>query len=109
MRTLVDAATRYAPLRPEVIDAALRELPDWRCSGNRLVRTVRTRDLWALLEQVVAVEEELDHHTDVTLDGGTVTFTLWTHVRDAVTLVDLELARRLDAVAADLAVPTRPM
>lgn len=102
MRTLIDRTTRYEPLRPEVIAAALHELPGWRCDGNRLVRTVRTRDLWSLLEQVVAVEEELDHHTDVTLDEGSVTFTLWTHVRDAVTLADLELARRLDAAAAEL-------
>lgn len=102
MRTLADTATRYAPLSHEAIDAALQELPHWRCDGSRLVRTVRTCDIWALLEQVVEVEEELDHHTDVTLDGGTVTFTLWTHVRDAVTLADLELARRLDLIAAEL-------
>ena len=104
MRTLPDAATRYAPLRPEAIDAALYELPGWRHVGNRLVRTVRTRDLWELLQRVVEVEEELDHHTDVTLDEGAVTFTLWTHVRDTVTLADLELARRLEQIAADLAV-----
>lgn len=104
MRTLVDVEARYAPLRPEVIESALHELPGWRHSGNRLVRTVCTRDLWALLQQVVEVEEELDHHTDVTLDEGAVTFTLWTHVRDAVTLADLELARRLELIATDLAV-----
>lgn len=103
MRTFADAATRYAPLRPEVIDAALYELPGWRHSGNRLVRTVRTRDLWELLQRVVDVEEELDHHADVTLDEGAVIFTLWTHVRDTVTLADLELARRLEQIAADLA------
>jgi 4a-hydroxytetrahydrobiopterin dehydratase len=109
MRTLADVSTRYEPLRPEAITAALHELPGWRCDGNRLVRTVRTCDVWALLEQVVAVEEELDHHTDVTLEGGAVTFTLWTHVRDAVTLADLELARRLDLIAAELAPPLRTM
>ena len=103
MRTVMDAAGRYAPLAPETLAAALRELPGWRCEhGVRLVRSVLPRDLWALLERVVAVEDELDHHTEVTLDAGTVTFTLWTHVRDAVTAADLELARRLDAVAAAL-------
>lgn len=102
MRTLVDAATRYAPLGREAIAGALAELPGWRCDGNRLIRTVHPRNLWALLEQVVAVEEELDHHTDVTLESGGVTFTLWTHVRDAVTLADLELARRLDSIARSL-------
>ena len=105
MRTLVDAAARaarYTPLNVEALAAGLRELPGWRCDGSRLMRTLRTRDLWALLEQVVEVEEELDHHAEVTLDSGAVTFTLWTHVRDAVTAADLELAQRLDRVAAAL-------
>ena len=104
MRTLVSAATRYAPLAGDALAGALRELPGWTCVGGRLVRTVLPDDLWALLERVVAVEEELDHHTEVTLDRGTVTFALWTHVRDAVTAADVELARRLDAVTAALGV-----
>ena len=102
MRALVDAATRYAPLGRDAVAGALSELPGWRCDGNRLIRTVHPRNLWALLEQVVDVEEELDHHTEVTLESGTVTFTLWTHVRDAITLADLELARRLDTIARSL-------
>lgn len=102
MRTLLDAATRYSPLSREAVAGALAELPGWRCVEDRLVRTVRPRDVWALLERVVEVEEELDHHTDVTLDAGAVTFTLWTHVRNAVTLADLELARRLDSIARSL-------
>ena len=107
MRMLMDAATRaarYAPLGVEGVATALRELPAWTCDGTRLVRTVRPRDLWTLLEQVVAAEDELDHHTEVTLDEGTVTFTLWTHVRNTVTAVDVELARRLDRIAESLGV-----
>ena len=105
MRTLLDNATRaarYAPLTVEALAAGLRELPGWRCDGSRLVRTLRTVDVWNLLERVVDVEEELDHHADVTLENGCVTFTLWTHVRDAVTAADLELAQRLEQVAAAL-------
>ena len=110
MRNLLDAATRtarYAPLGMEAVTSALKDLPGWRCDGTHLIRTVRPKDLWALLEQVVAVEEELDHHTEVTLDSGTVTFTLWTHVRNAVTAADVELARRLDQVANALSLPGR--
>ena len=105
MRTLLDAASRaarYTPLNVEALAAGLRELPGWRCDGSRLVRTLRTADVWNLLERVVDVEEELDHHADVTLENGCVTFTLWTHVRDAVTAADLELAQRLEQVAAAL-------
>lgn len=108
MRMLVDAAARYAPLTAEAVTAGLRELPDWRCDGSRLVRTVLARDLWTLLEQVVAVEDELDHHAEVTLDRGCVTFTLWTHARDAITAADLELAQRLDRVVASLGLRSAP-
>ncbi|MEX2289456.1 MAG: 4a-hydroxytetrahydrobiopterin dehydratase [Mycobacteriales bacterium] len=99
---ILDRVQRYAPLDVEALAAALGELPGWRCDGTRLIRTVVPHDLWALLEQVCAVEGELDHHTEVTLDAGTVTFLLWTHVRDAVTLADVELARRLDLITEEL-------
>lgn len=108
MRTLTDVAARYAPLTAEAITAGLRELPAWRCDGSRLVRTVVARDVWALLEQVVAVEDELDHHAEVTLDRGCVTFTLWTHARDAITATDLELAQRLDHVIGSLGLRPAP-
>lgn len=113
MRMLLDTAARaarYAPLGLEALAASLRELPGWRCDGSRLVRTVVPKDLWALLQQVVDVEEDLDHHTEVTLEDGAVTFTLWTHVRDAVTAADVELARRIDQVAEALGVaPPTPL
>lgn len=104
MRTLLSTAGRYAPLDLEALAAALRELPGWRCDGARLVRTVVPQDLWVLLQRVVDVEEELDHHTEVTLEDGAVTFTLWTHVRDVVTAADVELARRIDQLADALGV-----
>lgn len=93
---VVKTVARYSPLPVEALAGALRDLPGWGLDGFRLVRTVRPADLWALLEQVCEVERELDHHTEVTLDGGAVTFALWTHVRNAVTAADVELARRLD-------------
>lgn len=89
---------RYAPLTTEELARALRELPGWRGDTSRLERTVAPADLWAVLERVAAVEAEVDHHTVVDLDAGTVTFALWTHARGGVTATDLELARRLDAV-----------
>ena len=107
MRRLMDTAARtakYTPLGIEALTTALRELPGWTCDGTRLMLTIRPCDLWTLLEQVVAAEDELDHHTEVTLDEGTVTFTLWTHVRNAVTAADLELARRLDRISESLGV-----
>jgi len=108
MRSLRDAA-RYAPLGLDALASSLRELPRWHCEGGtRLVRTVVPDDLWTLLQKVVDVEADLDHHTEVTLEDGTVTFTLWTHVRDAVTAADVELARRIDQLADALGVSPGP-
>lgn len=108
---ILDKLARYTPLDMDALAVTLRELPGWRCDGTRLIRTVVPRDLWTLLEQVCAAEDELDHHTEVTLDRGTVTFTVWTHVRNAVTAADVELARRLDKISEALGVapaPARP-
>ncbi len=89
---------RYRPLSADELAAALRGLPGWQGDTHRLTRTVRPGDLWRLLEQVADAEAALDHHTVVDLDAGTVTFAVWTHVRDAVTEADVALARRINEV-----------
>jgi 4a-hydroxytetrahydrobiopterin dehydratase len=89
---------RYAALTPEQLHAELAGLPGWHGDTRRIARTVRPSDLWTLLERVASAEAACDHHTVVDLDAGTVTFALWTHVRDAVTAADVELARRLNEV-----------
>jgi 4a-hydroxytetrahydrobiopterin dehydratase len=93
--------SRYDVLSPDELTAALARLDGWHGDTRRIARTVAPADLWRLLELVAAVEADLDHHTVVDLDAGTVTFSLWTHVRDAVTWADIELAQRLDAVIAE--------
>lgn len=97
---MTTTADRYSPLTVEQLAGALRPLPQWRCDGSRLIRRVAPADLWGLLADVVALEEELDHHTVVDLDAGTLVFTVWTHARDSVTMADVELADRLEALLA---------
>lgn len=91
---------RDRPLTPEEVAAGLLELPGWHGDTRRIARTVRPPDLWHLLEGVATAETDLDHHTVVDLDSGTVTFSVWTHDCDAVTEGDLELARRINAIVA---------
>lgn len=102
LTTTAPAQPRYVPLSAEDLVQALRQLPAWHSDGTRLLRTVSPVELWPLLERVGQAEDELDHHSTICLDCGTVTFSLWTHVRDAVTEADVALARRIDVVAADL-------
>ena len=90
---------RYATLTVEALADALRGLPGWADEQGHLVRRVAVRDPWGLLERVSQVELELDHHSVVALERGEVVFSVWTHVRPALTAVDVELAHRIDEVA----------
>ena len=87
---------RYAPLTSDDLHEALHALPGWRVDGGHLVTTVQPADVWTLLERVSSVEEELHHHSVVTLDAGKVTFSVWTHVRPCLTTADVALARGID-------------
>ncbi len=97
MQTLTPGS-RYTPLSAEEVAAALRDLPGWHGDTHCLYREVAPADLWGLLERVAAAEADLDHHTVVDLDAGTVTFELWTHARRAVTAADIALAHRIQEV-----------
>ena len=92
----------YRRLTAAEVDAGLRALHNWHGDTRQISRTVRPTDLWDLLERVAAAETDLDHHTVVDLDAGTVTFALWTHACDAVTDADLKLAARIDTIIAGL-------
>ncbi|WP_173922122.1 4a-hydroxytetrahydrobiopterin dehydratase [Agromyces sp. Marseille-P2726] len=52
-----------------------------------------------LLDSVAVVADELNHHPDVRLAWGRVEFALSSHDVDGVTVRDLELARRIRAIA----------
>ena len=95
---MVLTLSSYTPLDAEEVDRALQGLPGWHGDTRRLARRVAPDDLWSLLERVAAAEADLDHHTVVDLDRGTVTFLVWTHARDAVTHADLDLAARINEI-----------
>ena len=88
-------------LSPDEISAALHGLPLWSGDGEGLSRTVELpsfRDAVAAIVAVADVAEELDHHPDVDLRWRTLHFALSTHSAGGVTELDLQLARRIDAL-----------
>jgi len=93
-------ADRYRVLSPAEVAALLPALPGWSGETRRLRVTAVVPDPGALLSDVAAVEAELDHHASVERAGVAVSFTVWTHVRDAVTVADVELAERINALVA---------
>lgn len=89
----------------ELLDAAgvragLAELDGWTGDPSGISRTVELRsfpEAIAVVGQVAAIAEELDHHPDIDIRWRTVTFRCATHSAGGVTRRDIELARRIDA------------
>ncbi|WP_327720510.1 4a-hydroxytetrahydrobiopterin dehydratase [Streptomyces sp. NBC_00490] len=91
------------PLSQKDVEDRLAELPGWSLDGDRLARSYRLSSHFAATAMVVhiaRVQEELDHHSDLTLGYNTVSLTVNTHsVGGAVTEKDFELAHRVEALA----------
>jgi 4a-hydroxytetrahydrobiopterin dehydratase len=71
-------------------------VPDgWAEVDGALQREFRFRDFaeaLAFVNRVGELAEAEDHHPDIALHWNRVTLRWWTHVRDAITERDLELA-----------------
>ncbi|MET9775898.1 4a-hydroxytetrahydrobiopterin dehydratase [Streptomyces sp. NPDC006367] len=91
------------PLSQKEIEERLAELPGWSLDAGRLTRSYRLASHFAATAMVVhiaQVQEELDHHSDLTLGYNTVTLAVSTHsAGGAVTGKDVELARRVEELA----------
>lgn len=91
------------PLSQKEIEDRLAELPGWSLDGDRISRSYRLASHFAATAMVVhiaQVQEELDHHSDLTLGYNTVSLSVNTHsVGGAVTEKDFELAQRVEALA----------
>ncbi|MEU5044138.1 4a-hydroxytetrahydrobiopterin dehydratase [Streptomyces griseorubiginosus] len=92
------------PLSQKEIEDRLAELPGWSVDDGRLTRSYRLGDHFAATAMVVhiaQVQEELDHHSDLTLGYDTVALAVHTHsAGGALTEKDFQLAQRVDALAA---------
>ncbi|CAL9647923.1 4a-hydroxytetrahydrobiopterin dehydratase [Streptomyces sp. enrichment culture] len=92
-----------APLSPQEIEERLAGLPGWSLDAGRLTRSYRLGSHFAATAMVVhvaQVQEELDHHSDLTLGFNTVSLAVHTHsAGGAVTEKDVELARRVEDLA----------
>ncbi|NLU72861.1 4a-hydroxytetrahydrobiopterin dehydratase [Streptomyces sp. HNM0575] len=84
-------------------DEALAELPGWSTDGDSISRTYSFAGhlpAAAMVIHVAAVQEELNHHSDMTLGYNKLSVTVNTHsVGGQVTEKDIELARRIEEIA----------
>lgn len=92
------------PLSQKEIENRLRELPGWAQEGDRIARIYRLSTHFgatAMVVHIAQIQEELNHHSDVTLGYNTLTLSVNTHdAGGAVTEKDFQLAQRVEAIAA---------
>ncbi|MDT3440826.1 MULTISPECIES: 4a-hydroxytetrahydrobiopterin dehydratase [unclassified Pseudofrankia] len=92
-------------LSAEQIADGLRGLPAWSFADGTIRRTVTAPTFLAgveLVRQVAEVAEGMNHHPDIDIRWRRVTFALATHDAGGVTFLDLEQARIIDGLAAEI-------
>jgi len=84
------------------IRQALRDLPEWRMEAGKLRRVYRFRDFveaWGFMSAGALLVQQMDHHPEWSNVYHTVTVDLVTHDAGGVSGRDVELARKLEALA----------
>lgn len=91
------------PLSGKEIEDRLAELPGWSVDTDRLTRSYRLGSHFAataLVVHIARIQDELDHHSDLTLGYNTVSLSVNTHsAGGVVTEKDFGLARRVEDIA----------
>ncbi|WP_418960009.1 4a-hydroxytetrahydrobiopterin dehydratase [Streptomyces tritici] len=91
------------PLSQKEIEDRLRELPGWTLAEDRIERLYRLDDHFAataLVVHIAQLQQELNHHSNLTLGYNTVSLSVNTHdAGGAVTAKDFDLAERVEKIA----------
>lgn len=96
---------RPAPLSDLDVQRALGGLPGWARRDEALTKTFtfpRFSDGIAFVRAMAAAADEMDHHPDIDIRYTKVTATLSTHSAGGITTLDLQLAERIEALAAGM-------
>jgi 4a-hydroxytetrahydrobiopterin dehydratase len=92
------------PLTEQQVDAALAALPGWTSDGDSVTRTYGFAGhlpAAAMVIHVAAIQEELNHHSEMGLGYNELSVTINTHsVGGRVTELDIALATRVEEIAA---------
>jgi 4a-hydroxytetrahydrobiopterin dehydratase len=92
-------------LGDEQIREALTSLPEWSVEDGRLCRRYQFPSFGHAIGFFAAAAtfiEKMDHHPEWSNVYNRVEVRLWTHDAGGITQLDLELARRLEELAAKL-------
>ena len=93
-------------LEQEEISPLLADHPEWTGGAEHLSREFTAENFpaaIAVVDRVADVAEAMNHHPDIDIRWTTLRFRLSTHSAGGVTALDLELARRIEAILAEQA------
>lgn len=97
--------TSQARISSEELRSALAGLPGWELAGEKLHREYRFPDFihaFGFMATAAVMIEALGHHPEWSNVYNRVTVDLTTHDAGGITAKDLELARKLEAIAGKL-------
>jgi 4a-hydroxytetrahydrobiopterin dehydratase len=90
-------------LTDEEIERQLGDLPGWTRDDDTIRASFEAPDFLsgiALVQEVAAAAETMDHHPDIDIRWRTVAFALSTHSEGGLTQLDFELAHQISQEAA---------
>jgi 4a-hydroxytetrahydrobiopterin dehydratase len=84
---------------------AVQELNEWadvpgRDAIHKTFRFKNFREAWGFMSEAALVAEKMDHHPEWSNVYGRVEVTLTTHAAQGVTALDIQLAQKMDDIAA---------
>lgn len=97
-------------LAREAVETELRELAGWSIAddGDSIEQSFLFRDFSAafgFMSRVALAAEQADHHPNWSNSWNKVRISLTTHSAGGITGRDLAFARKIDGIAASLALP----
>ncbi|MEU0528568.1 4a-hydroxytetrahydrobiopterin dehydratase [Streptomyces niveus] len=89
-------------LTSQEIADRLAALPEWSVEDGKIARSYRLADHFAaaaMVLHVARIQEELNHHSDLTLGYNTVDLAVNSHDVGGITDRDFDLAARVEEIA----------
>jgi len=93
-------------LTADEIETAIRSLSGWSLRDGKLHKEVKLKNFvqaFGFMSQVALVAESMNHHPEWSNVYNRVRIDLTTHEAGGITERDIDLARRIDAIAAAFA------
>jgi 4a-hydroxytetrahydrobiopterin dehydratase len=87
------------------IKAHLNDLPGWELRDEKLHRELKFRNFvqaWGFMTQVAILAEQADHHPEWSNVYNRVTIDLTTHEVGGISQRDIELARKMNKLLANM-------